>query len=206
MGSDAIDRAMMARCVTLAREGMAGGELPFGSVISRDGVILSESRNQLIGHMDQSRHAEIMAIAQARRLLNTNRLDDCTIYSVVEPCPMCAFCIRTARISRVVYALGSPLMGGMSRWNILCDDTLADRLPFLFRPAPEVLTGVLADEAQQAWSDWNPLVWRLMKLRNYLVVPETVVTRAGAAHQLPIWRRLALRLSTWWPQQLGPVD
>jgi len=38
--------------VTLAREGMTGGELPFGSVISRDGVILSESRNQMIGHME----------------------------------------------------------------------------------------------------------------------------------------------------------
>lgn len=206
MGSDAIDRAMMARCVELAREGTADGELPFASVISRDGVILSESKNQVIRHMDQSRHAEIIAIAQARRLLGTNRLDDCTIYSIVEPCPMCAFCIRTARISRVVYALGSPVMGGMSRWNILCDDTLENRLPFLFRPAPEVLAGVLADKAQQAWSDWNPLVWRLMKWRKYMVVPEVAATRASAANQLPLWRRLALRFSTWWPQQLGPVD
>jgi tRNA(adenine34) deaminase len=206
MGSDAIDRAMMARCLKLAREGMADGELPFGSVISRNGVIVSESSNQTIRQMDQSRHAEIIAIAQARQLLGTNRLDDCTIYSIVEPCPMCAFCIRTARISRVVYALGSPVMGGMSRWNILCDDSLARRLPFLFRPAPEVLTGVLADDAQQAWSDWNPLVWRLMRLCNYFVVPEAAAIHAVAAHRLPIWRRLALRLSTWWPQQLGPVD
>jgi len=196
MHSDAIDRAMMARCVNLARDRMGDGELPFASVISRNGALLSESRNQTIRHKDQSRHAEIIAIAQARQLLGTNRLDDCTIYSIVEPCPMCAFCIRTARISRVVYALGSPVMGGMSRWNILCDDTLGNRMPFLFRPAPEVLTGVLADKAEQAWSDWNPLVWRLMKLRNYLVVPEAAATRAGAAHQLPVWRRLALRLST----------
>ena len=95
---------------------------------------------------------------------------------------MCAFCIRTARISRVVYALGSPIMGGMSRWSILCDDTLENRLPFLFRPAPEVLTGVLADKAQQAWSDWNPLVWRLMKWRNYLVVPEVAGDFVPALH------------------------
>ena len=204
MGSDAIDRAMMARCVKLAREGMAGGELPFGSVISRDGVILSESRNQMIGHMDQSRHAEIIAITQARRLLNTNRLDDCTIYSVVEPCP----CARFASERHAFLALFTPLVPlSWGEWHDGTSFVMTHlRTGYLFRPAPEVLTGVPADEAQQAWSDWKPLVWRLMKLRNYLVVPETVVTRTGAAHQLPIWRRLALRLSTWWPQQLGPVD
>jgi len=202
MNTDAIDRAMMAHCVQLARKGMEEGELPFGSLISRNGLILAQAANETIRHTDQSRHAEIVAITQARQLLGTNRLDDCTIYSVVEPCPMCAFCIRTARLGRVVYALGSPVMGGVSRWNILSDDKLSNQMPFLFRRAPEVAIGVLADEAQQAWSDWNPLIWRFMKLRNYMVVPETTTNHGRAGHHHSFWHRLALRLSTRW---LGPI-
>jgi len=202
MDPDATDRVMMTRCMELARQGMEEGELPFGSLISRNGVVLGEGTNQTIRHMDQSRHAEIMAIAQARQSLGATRLEDCTIYSIVEPCPMCAFCIRTARIGRVVYALGSPVMGGMSRWNILRDDTLSNRIPFLFHPAPEVTIGVLADEAQETWSDWNPVVWRLMKLRKYLVVPEAATNHASAAHRLSMWRWLALRLPTLWPQRI----
>jgi tRNA(adenine34) deaminase len=202
MVTDAIDRAMMARCVQLARKGVEEGELPFGSLVSRDGEILAEATNQTMRHTDQSRHAEIVAIAGARQLLGTNRLDDCTIYSTVEPCPMCAFCIRGARIGRVVYALASPAMGGMSRWNILGDDKLSRQMPFLFRRAPEVTVGVLADEAQKAWSDWNPLIWRFVKLRNYIVAPEIATHHARAAQHHSLWHRLALRFSLRW---LGPI-
>ncbi len=97
---DAVDRAMMARCIELARRGVEEDEHPFASVIARRGSTIGESTNQIRSQADQSRHAEIIAIAQARQMLGINRLNDCTLYSVVEPCPMCAFCIRTARIGR----------------------------------------------------------------------------------------------------------
>jgi tRNA(adenine34) deaminase len=174
-----VDARMMARCIELSRDGVAAGELPFGSVVARNGEILGESANRAAREDDVSRHAEIVAIAQARRRTGSQKLGDCTLYTNVEPCPMCSFCIREAGIGRVVYALGSPVMGGLSRWNVLRDDLLSDGIPFVFGAVPEIVAGVLAGEAGQVWRDWNPVAWQVIKLRGFLVEPT-------AAARLPI--------------------
>ena len=165
----ATDRAMMARCTELARSGVAAGEYPFGSLVARGETIIAEGVNYTVRETDESRHAEIVAIALARRTLGAKSLRDCTLYSTVEPCAMCSFCIRAAGIGRVVFALHSPVLGGMSRWDILQDKTLSRRLPFLFRSAPEIVTGIHADEVQEGWSSWNPLIWRAIKLLGFFV-------------------------------------
>jgi tRNA(adenine34) deaminase len=105
---DPIDAAMMARCIELSRIGAALGELPIGSLIARRGQIIAESTNEIMRLTDESRHAEIIAIARARNLIGDDALSECTLYSTVEPCPMCAFCIRAAGLGRVAFALGSP--------------------------------------------------------------------------------------------------
>jgi tRNA(adenine34) deaminase len=171
MNTSATDRTMMARCAQLARNGVAEGEYPFGSLIARGGTIIAEGINHSTRENDESRHAEIIAIARARRTLGKRSLRDCTLYSTVEPCAMCSFCIRAAGIGRVVFALHSPVLGGMSRWDILQDKTLSRRLPFLFCSAPEIVTGVHAEEVQKGWSNWNPLVWRAIKLLGFFVKP-----------------------------------
>ena len=165
-----IDRRMMARCVELGRHGAHEGEYPFGSLIAVGETIIAEATNHAMREKDESRHAEIVAIAQARRLGKTS-LRDCTLYSTVEPCPMCSFCIRSAGVGRVVFALASPIMGGMSRWDILRDRTMALRLPFLFGSAPEIVSGVGAEEAQRMWSHWNPLAWQAIKRLGFFVKP-----------------------------------
>jgi len=163
MDIQATDRTMMARCAELAREGAAAGEYPFGSLIARGGAIIAEGVNHCVRETDESRHAEIVAIALARRALGKTSLRDCTLYCTVEPCAMCAFCIRAAGIGRVVFALHSPVLGGMSHWEILQDRTLSRRLPFLFRPAPEIAAGVHVEAVQEVWRDWKPLVWWAIK-------------------------------------------
>jgi tRNA(adenine34) deaminase len=168
---EVVDRRMMARCIELSRIGAAAGERPFGSLVARGAEILGESANRTECEGDVSRHAEIVAIAKARKHLGGARLADCTLYTNVEPCPMCAFCIREAGIGRVVFALGSPVMGGLSRWNVLRDDMLSDGIPFVFGAVPEVVSGVLAEEAGEAWREWNPLAWQVIKLRGLLVTP-----------------------------------
>jgi len=162
---------MMARCIELSRNGVAEGEYPFGSVIARGETIIAEAINRVLRETDESRHAEIIAIAHARRTLGRKSLRECTLYTNVEPCAMCSFCIRAAGIGRVVSALRSPVMGGVSRWDILRDKTLRLRLPFLLNAAPEIVTGVRAEEAQQAWADWNPLLWHAIKRLGYFVLP-----------------------------------
>jgi tRNA(adenine34) deaminase len=193
----------MARCIELARKGANEGEHPFASIVTRNGSIVAESTNQLRRQADQSRHAEIISIARARQLLGTNQLDHCTLYSIVEPCPMCAFCIRTARIGRVVYALGSPIMGGASRWGILCDETLSKRIPFLFRPPPQVTAGAFAKEAEDVWRSWNPLVWQFIKMRGLMTVSQLQKTEA---HRPSVIGQLMVRLFHLLPDRLGPVD
>jgi len=162
---DALDRQMMARCIALSRRAVAAGELPFAAVIARDGEIVAEAENRVARDRDVTRHAEIIAIADAQRRLGTRLLRDCTLYSTVEPCPMCAFPAREAQVGRVVFALRSPLMGGLTKWNVLRDSELSAVLPEAFGGIPEIVAGVLAEEAVRAWKDWNWLGWQVIRGR-----------------------------------------
>jgi tRNA(adenine34) deaminase len=178
----ATDKAMMARCIELSRVAARKGEYPFGTVIALNGQIVAEAINSTIRDGDVTRHAEIIALSRAQKTGGRERLRRYTLYSNIEPCAMCAYCIREAWVSRVVYALGSPVMGGLSKWNILRDDGLSDRIPEIFGAVPEVLSGVLLQEAQQAWRDWSPLAWEMIKLRGLLTAP---CAQAGHIHVQP---------------------
>jgi tRNA(adenine34) deaminase len=165
------DKAMMARCVELSRIAVRKGEYPFGTVIARDGQILAEAVNRTIREGDVTRHAEVIALSLAQKTIGREQLRNCTLYSNIEPCAMCSYCVREAWVGRVVYALGSPVMGGLSKWDILRDDGMSRRMPEVFGAVPEVVSGVLLREAQQAWREWNPLAWEMIKLRGLLTAP-----------------------------------
>ena len=183
---DATDKAMMARCIELSRVAASKGEYPFGTVIALNGQIVAEGINSTIRDGDVTRHAEVIALSRAQKTAGRERLRRYTLYSNIEPCAMCAYCIRELWVSRVVYALGSPVMGGLSKWNVLRDDGLSDRIPEIFGAAPEVVSGVLLHEAQQAWRDWSPFVWEMIKLRGLLTTP---CPQAGQIHLAPAHTR-----------------
>jgi len=143
---EATDKAMMARCIELSRMAVSKGEYPFGTVIGFRGKIVAEGINSSIRDGDVTRHAEIIALSHAQNTIGREQLRQCTLYSNIEPCAMCAYCIREASIGRVVFALGSPVMGGLSKWNVLRDDGLSDRIPEIFGAVPEVVSGVLLRE------------------------------------------------------------
>jgi tRNA(adenine34) deaminase len=191
---EAADAAMMARCVELSRIAVAKGEYPFATVIARDGDIVAEAINRSVREADVSRHAEVIALSQAQKALGREPLRHYTLYTNIEPCAMCAYCIREAWLGRVVYALESPVMGGLSKWNILRDSGIADRMPQVFGPAPEVTSGVLMKETQQVWRDWNPLAWEMIKLRGFLTEPSAreAQIRVWPAHSHSLWHHLQL--------------
>lgn len=164
-GVDPIDVAMMKRCIELSRTARAHGELPFACLIRQDADVIVEATNRVARDADITRHAELVAVSEAQRVLGRIRLTRCTLYTIVEPCPMCSFPIRESGIGRVVYALGSPLMGGSSKWDVLGDQEVSRIMPEYFRGPPQVVAGVLAEEAERAWHDWNPLIWAIMKRR-----------------------------------------
>ncbi len=93
-----LDKKFMARAIELAKEGMnnnAGG--PFGAVVVKDGKIVGEGYNKVTSTNDPTAHAEVTAIRNACANLGTFQLDDCTIYTSCEPCPMCLGAIYWAR-------------------------------------------------------------------------------------------------------------
>jgi tRNA(Arg) A34 adenosine deaminase TadA len=99
------DERFMRRAIELAQNGAddnVGG--PFGCVIVRDGEIIGEGSNQVTSTNDPTAHAEIVAIRDACRNLNSFQLDGCTVYTSCEPCPMCLGAIYWSRPSAVFFA------------------------------------------------------------------------------------------------------
>lgn len=76
---------------------------PFGAVIVRNDVVISKGHNKVISTKDPTAHAEIVAIREASRILNSFDLSDCVLYTTCEPCPMCFSAIHWARIGTVYY-------------------------------------------------------------------------------------------------------
>lgn len=166
----------MRRCFDLAREATAARELAFGSVIVRNGIVVAAERNGVRAAGDVTRHAEVCAIVAAQKKLGRAALDGCTLYTNVEPCAFCSYAIRETRIARVVFALGSPVMGGTSRWDVLQDTGLNDMMPEVFGPPPEIVGGFLADEAEDLLRKAAPMTWAASRARGLFV--------AEGAHRL----------------------
>jgi tRNA(adenine34) deaminase len=191
-----LDRTMMQRCIELSVRSGQEGEYPYGVVICRGAEVICESTNRVAHERDVTRHAEMVAISRAQKILDTVSLDDCVIYVSAEPCAICSLTIREVRIGRVLYALQSPHTGGVSKWPVLTDEDISDAVPEVYAPPPEIIAGFMADEAEQALLKWNPLVWGVIKARGLFVSgPLTMIgaTRSRKTlgqHILIILRRM----------------
>jgi tRNA(adenine34) deaminase len=163
-----IDIAMMRRCIHLSATSTRLGELPFAALICKGGEVIVESTNRVVQSADVVHHAELVAISEAQKILGRADLSGCTLYSTVEPCAMCAFAVRETGIGRVAFSISSPIMGGLSKWNVLRDTELSHALPEVFGPVPEVIVGLLRQEAEDVWQAWNPVFWAVIKNRGYL--------------------------------------
>jgi tRNA(Arg) A34 adenosine deaminase TadA len=98
-------RRFMQVAIDLAKENLKrnnGG--PFGAVVVKDGEIVGKGVNQVTTELDPSSHAEVVAIRDACKRLNTYNLESCELYSSCEPCPMCLGAIYWARIKKLYYA------------------------------------------------------------------------------------------------------
>jgi tRNA(adenine34) deaminase len=161
----AIDIAMMRRCIALSATAITRGEFPFAAVICEGDDVVVEATNDVVNGGDVTRHAEIIAISRAQKKLGRKDLSSCTLYSNVEPCAMCSFPMRETSIARVVFAISSPMMGGHSKWNVLRDSELSRAMPEAFGPPPEIIAGLLRQDAEKVWWTWNPLIWSVIRHR-----------------------------------------
>jgi len=108
---DEIHEAFMYSAIIEARKAFENGEVPIGCVIVHDGTIIASAANERAFRNNVLCHAEMIAINQACNVLGDWRLESCTLYVTLEPCPMCAGAIVQARIPTVVYGAISPKAG-----------------------------------------------------------------------------------------------
>lgn len=118
-----------------AKAAGAAGEVPVGAVVVRDGTVIAAAGNRVEADHNSQAHAEMLAIAEACRVLGRKWLEDCDLYVTLEPCPMCAGALSLARIRRVYFGAADPKSGGI------------DHGPRVFAQptchhAPEVIAGV----------------------------------------------------------------
>lgn len=132
--------APMRRALDLAAEAAGAGEVPVGAVVTRGEEIVAEARNAMLGSLDPTAHAEMVAIRRAAEALGTPRLDGCTLWVSLEPCAMCAAAIALARIESLRFAAEDPKGGGVVHGpRIFAQPTCHHR--------PDVLGGIGEEEA-----------------------------------------------------------
>jgi tRNA(adenine34) deaminase len=134
----------MRRCIELARQALTSGDSPVGSVIVDSDALVSEGIEAVRAHHDATAHAEMEALRTAFARRRSRDLSGCTLYTSVEPCVMCAYAIRLARISVVVCgARGDDGERSVSGYFVLTDDRAVPS-----RPPPMVIRDVLAQECR----------------------------------------------------------
>ena len=129
----------MREALALAEEAAEAGDVPVGAVIAApDGGIIGRGRNRREQLGSAVCHAEIEAIGQACAHTGSWRLDGCTLYVTLEPCPMCAGAVINARIPVIVYGAKEPQTGACGSVLNLFEER------FGFRPA--IYGGVLSED------------------------------------------------------------
>jgi tRNA(adenine34) deaminase len=101
----------MRHALLSAQSAAERGEVPVGAVVARGEEVLAVAANERETTNDPTAHAELLAIRKAAATLGGWRLTGCTLYSTLEPCPMCAGAAYAARIARLVYAAPDPKAG-----------------------------------------------------------------------------------------------
>ena len=135
----------MRRCIELARQAMDSGDTPVGSLIVDGDELVSEGVEAVRARQDATAHAEMEALRTGFVRRHSRDLAGCTLYTSVEPCIMCAYAIRLARISVVVCgARGGDGEQAVSGHTILTDGRVAPN-----RPPPFVIRDVLEQECQR---------------------------------------------------------
>ena len=140
---------LMALALDEARKGEAEGNRPIGAIIVKDGEVVGRGRNTVRVTTNPINHAETVAIMDASRRLNTTDLSGATLYSTMEPCPMCLWAIRVANIERLV--LGAR-HADFQRTDL--GDYTVERMLDLTRQSMDFVTGVRAAECIRIRRDW----------------------------------------------------
>ena len=141
----------MRETLQLSRESVAQGGGPFAAIIVRDGDVVARAANSVTQDNDPTAHAEVNAIRQACRTLNTFDLSGCTIFTSCEPCPMCLGAIYWARLDKVYYGNTKADAAAIG----FDDAFIYQELNISPESRAIPMVNLLPDEAREAFRDWE---------------------------------------------------
>jgi len=141
------DIIWMERALTLADRAAAAGEVPVGCVIVRGDEVVGQGWNLRETLQDPTAHAEMIALRAAAEVVGFWRLEGCTAYVTLEPCPMCAGALVNARVDRLVFGADDPKAGACGTlFDIVRDARLNHSM--------DVTAGVLANQCGARLTDF----------------------------------------------------
>jgi len=133
--------------IALNEARLSGEDVPVGCVLVRDNELIAKGNNQKEKTQDPTDHAEIVAIRRACSMQKSWRLDGTTLYTTLEPCPICAETIMQARVSRLVFGAYDENSGAVgSKFNLF--------VPGRPYPVPAVTGGIMKEECQKLLQDF----------------------------------------------------
>ena len=132
------DEEWMRVALEQARYASELGEVPVGGVLVRDGVQIAVAHNLRQTRCMATAHAEILAIEEGCRQLGGRRLSDCTLYVTLEPCPMCAGALVSARIGRIVFGAKDARAGACG--------SMINLFAYPLEAKPDMTEGILEEE------------------------------------------------------------
>ena len=148
------EKNFMNEAIKVGIEGMRsnlGG--PFGCVIVKNNEIIGKGCNSVIGTNDPTAHAEIVAIRDACKNLQSFHLDDCEVYATCEPCPMCMGALYWARPKKIYYASSR-----VDAANIGFDDNyIYEQIALPIEQREIEIECLQCDEAKEMFEEWKSL-------------------------------------------------
>ncbi len=138
----------MSNALQIAQQAQLHNDVPVGAlVVNQMGEIIGRGKNEREKSNDPLAHAELMAIKDAAKNLNSYRFDDLTLVVTLEPCVMCAGAIAQSRFSRLVFGAFDEKAGAVgSVWDLIRDQRALTKI--------EVISGVLQDECAGILKDF----------------------------------------------------
>ena len=145
------DERFMLQAIAEAERGKRVGNLPFGAVVVRAGLIVGRGHSREVTNRDVTAHAELQAISEACQRLGRD-LEQCTIYASGEPCNMCASAILHAKIGRIVISSSRADLPHIFRARQIGIDDLARDSSY----QPDIVRGVLREASGKLFNDLQP--------------------------------------------------
>jgi tRNA(Arg) A34 adenosine deaminase TadA len=146
------DTDFMRLAIECARQAIAAGQMPIGSVLVLGGQVLLTAHNTVWADTDPSAHAEMNGIRGAAKKLGRVALTGCTVYSTLEPCPMCLAACHWAKVERIVFGadIAAAKAAGFSELAVP-----AAELARLGGSPLRIEGGLLAEECRKLFDEWR---------------------------------------------------